>query len=56
MFLSNVFISLERIAELREIESDGDYWKVGSSVLLREFAQRFIDKFLSIFCVVVVQP
>ena len=44
----NVFISLERIAELREIESDGEYWKVGSSVLLREFAQRFIDKFLSI--------
>ena len=44
----NVFISLERIAELREIESDGGYWKVGSSVLLREFAQRFVDKFLSI--------
>lgn len=44
----NVFISLERIAELREIESDGEYWKVGSSVTLREFSQRFFDKFLSI--------
>ena len=42
---SKVFISLERIPELREIESFDEFWKIGSSVPFRAFAQRFINDF-----------
>ena len=40
---SKAFISLERIPELREIESFDEFWKIGSSVPIRAFAQRFIN-------------